>query len=1087
MAIFKYTSLQFLCITLLLFQSFEASHAQSTKIETALQRGHSEAIKTLAFHPNGKYIFSAGRDKSIIMWQLSTGRQIRTFLGHTSTINCLAISLDGNTMVSGGSDNKAIVWDINTGEIVHQFSEHQERITSVCFHPSEKKILSAGYDDSVYVWNPYNGIIEKTFPANPDKGMGYGTHICFAPTGNILAIDGDNKTTTIWDYQKNKLLQQLRFHKEGWSGGYANHTIFNQNNIFMASNSEGVYRWNTEKWLSEYTFSTDDDECKNLSLNTEMLLGCFEKEIKIWDIKTGKKLYSIKNDSLGLNAAIFSPDGSIFAVAGDDKKIEIYQSKTFQKTQVLKGILNETNHYGLNLDYKNRWEYYLASYIAHKNHFSLSHNGQWLAKGKSNAHAILVNFTNGKIIREFKGHEKVVLFTQFSPDDKWLLTVSADHTAKLWEVASGKLIRTFSGHRELLFEARFSNDMKSIITSSWDASVKLWDINTGKVIENFSFENGSAYSLAFTPNDAYMAIAGLDKTLKLVELDSKQVVRDFKGHTEIVQYLAMHPNKPIFASAGWDGKARVWDINSGLQLYKITSHTDKVGAVAFNQLGTILATGSDDRSIKLWESNTGKEISTLKGHSSAVSHIEFSPDKKHLISQSIDGIIKIWDLNNYKEKASYFTFGNKDWLVSSPDGYFDATEKVKEYIYFIRGNESFSLDQFFDDFYKPRLLQKILSFDDHDLKQNLIEKIEKYPPPHIEFKNTANNEKTTLAEYVMSIKVLDTGGGIDEVRFTHNGKRISNSKQGLDRAAKAGNSITLNFSLLLQSGLNHIEVSAYSKGRVESKLYAKNIFLSSNDRSANCYVFAIGINQYKNQSLSLNYAQADAKEFTESMLHHTKKLFNEVHTQILLDENATKENIMDQLLQYTRLIKPEDVFIFYYAGHGSMMNDKFYFIPTDATRLYEEETLQKEAIYSGEMQEILQNIKALKQVMILDACHSGASAEMLALRGGGEEKAIAQLSRSAGIHILASAGSEQTAGEFKTLGHGIFTYALLQAIAGEADGIPKDGKITVYELKSFLDDKVPELTYQYKNTTQYPHTFSRGNDFPIVLKEELKK
>ena len=131
------------------------------------------------------------------------------------------------------------------------------------------------------------------------------------------------------------------------------------------------------------------------------------------------------------------------------------------------------------------------------------------------------------------------------------------------------------------------------------------------------------------------------------------------------------------------------------------------------------------------------------------------------------------------------------------------------------------------------------------------------------------------------------------------------------------------------------------------------------------------------------------------------------------------------------------------------------------------------------MQGILREIKALKQVLVIDACHSGGATELLATRGGGEEKALAQLSRSAGVHVLASAGSEQYAGEFASLGHGIFTYLLLEGLSGKADGAPKDGKVTVYEIKSYLDDQVPEMTRKIKGHSQYPNTFSRGSDFPI--------
>ena len=176
-----------------------------------------------------------------------------------------------------------------------------------------------------------------------------------------------------------------------------------------------------------------------------------------------------------------------------------------------------------------------------------------------------------------------------------------------------------------------------------------------------------------------------------------------------------------------------------------------------------------------------------------------------------------------------------------------------------------------------------------------------------------------------------------------------------------------------------------------------------------------------------------------------------------------------------------DVFILYYAGHGSVVDDNFYFIPTETVRLYDVTSLKKTAIDASELQQELRKIKALKQIVIMDACQSGQSVELLAQRGATEEKAIAQLSRSAGIHVLASAGSEQYASEFQSLGHGLFTYVLLEGLSGKADGSTLDGKITIYELKSYLDDQVPELSLEHKGKPQYPFTFSRGHDFPLVI------
>jgi uncharacterized caspase-like protein len=131
--------------------------------------------------------------------------------------------------------------------------------------------------------------------------------------------------------------------------------------------------------------------------------------------------------------------------------------------------------------------------------------------------------------------------------------------------------------------------------------------------------------------------------------------------------------------------------------------------------------------------------------------------------------------------------------------------------------------------------------------------------------------------------------------------------------------------------------------------------------------------------------------------------------------------------------------------------------------------------------ELSKEIKAQKQLFVFDACQSGGAMQAFAMRGAAEEKAMAQLARSAGIVVLSASGTEQFATEFNDLGHGTFTYALIEGLQCQADGGTKDRKITVNELKAWIEDRVPELTEKYKGTAQYPTGYSRGQDFPIVI------
>ena len=89
------------------------------------------------------------------------------------------------------------------------------------------------------------------------------------------------------------------------------------------------------------------------------------------------------------------------------------------------------------------------------------------------------------------------------------------------------------------------------------------------------------------------------------------------------------------------------------------------------------------------------------------------------------------------------------------------------------------------------------------------------------------------------------------------------------------------------------------------------------------------------------------------------------------------------------------------------------------------------------------------------------------------------MARSTGTYWLTASGSEQFATEFQQLGHGVFTYAILEGLKGNADS--GDRKITAKELGAFIEDKVPELTEQYKGQAQFPRSYGFGQDFPLVI------
>lgn len=147
------------------------------------------------------------------------------------------------------------------------------------------------------------------------------------------------------------------------------------------------------------------------------------------------------------------------------------------------------------------------------------------------------------------------------------------------------------------------------------------------------------------------------------------------------------------------------------------------------------------------------------------------------------------------------------------------------------------------------------------------------------------------------------------------------------------------------------------------------------------------------------------------------RLFAGTEVFTLCDSDATRSAVLQTLDEVAQAARPEDVFVFYYAGHGTVVEDMYYFVTHENTRLYDQAALAQDAISMQEVQREFSQIRALKQLVV---------------------KAV-------------------------------------------RTGAPRDGKITVYELKAYLDDQVPILTERNRGEAQYPITFSRGRDFPLIV------
>ena len=451
-----------------------------------------------------------------------------------------------------------------------------------------------------------------------------------------------------------------------------------------------------------------------------------------------------------------------------------------------------------------------------------------------------------------------------------------------------------------------------------------------------------------------------------------------------------------------------------------------------------------------------------------------------------NGIINLFSRDERKAVADIFIDGN-DWAVIAKDGRVDGTagafDKLEWREYDSRGRvvNQTSLSSSFNKFFTPGLLPSLLGGEIQENQGDLAAMLNSAPTAKIT--SPASGASFNGNNIKVDVRGIPKGDPVEEILLYVNGKLVAGDERGFKVAGEMKS-----FDISLAPGENVISAKAVSRNGYESEIDEITVTYSGRSVAANLYILGIGIDQYLNTNYNLNYAMADASAFVEEVKGRSTGIFDQIVVNLITDKEATKSNIEASLSDLMSNAQDQDVFVFYYAGHGVMSEGTdltppdFYLALHDVTQLYgKDDMLAQRGFSAAELRNTFSKIKAQKQLIVLDACQSGGAVETFSRRGAAEEKAMIQLARSTGMVLMASTGSQQYATEFDELGHGVFTYALLNGLKGEADGGKNDKKITVKELESWINDNVPELTQKYRGSMQFPRSWTKGQDFPLVV------
>ena len=156
--------------------------------------GHSDAVKAVAYSPDGRFLVSASRDSTLVLWDARTGERIRVLKGHTGGVTSVAWRSDGKRILSGSQDRTLAIWDAESGERVRTLKGHTGWVRWVSYGPKGRRCFSGGLDRIISVWDAAEGTRLQYFVGDPLRMLS----VVFSRDGRKALVGTEDKNIWVW-------------------------------------------------------------------------------------------------------------------------------------------------------------------------------------------------------------------------------------------------------------------------------------------------------------------------------------------------------------------------------------------------------------------------------------------------------------------------------------------------------------------------------------------------------------------------------------------------------------------------------------------------------------------------------------------------------------------------------------------------------------------------------------------------------------------------------------------------------------------------------------------------------------------------
>jgi WD40 repeat protein/SpoVK/Ycf46/Vps4 family AAA+-type ATPase len=514
--------------------------------------GHSQWVRCVAFSPDGSILASGSTDQTIKLWDAHTGQFLRSCIGNRGAVrsvafcpNCqgLGENLPDGLLASGSFDQTIRLWDVHTGKLLKTLQGHTNMVKSVTFSPDGTRIASGSFDHTIKLWDVATGTLLYTLPGHD----GVILTVTWSPDGTLIASCGGDHTNKIWDASTGELLRTLKGHTH-----WVISVQFSPDGQTLVSSSNDctVRLWDTHTgqllqtlqghhhWVHGVAFSPDGQLIAS---------GSDDQTVKLWNAQTGKLLSTLWGYTNSVLSVRWSPDGQILASSGADYQVNLWSTKTGELLRTLPGRVgaiafspdSQLIASGSDDQTAKLWlvepGILLHTFEEHTQwvlSIEFSPDGALIATGSIDRTVRLWDVQTGELWKTFQGHRIFVWTVTFSQDGRYLAS-GDDHAAKLWDVQTGELLKTLE-HPSAVLSVQLSQDGTMLVTGGADHVIRLWDLGKDCVLRTLQGHTDQVLSVALSPSGTLLASSSADQRVCVWDMDTGELLKTFLGHTDWV-------------------------------------------------------------------------------------------------------------------------------------------------------------------------------------------------------------------------------------------------------------------------------------------------------------------------------------------------------------------------------------------------------------------------------------------------------------------------------------------------------------------------------------------------------------------------